>query len=136
MATHVEQIHASITNILTTAGLTLRLDTDALYSFENKPVIVIDVGNETPDPVGTIGAVYWNLTIALLIGAEGPVPKLAPETTRKAAHAALYVDRSLGGLVVDIMAGPVNRAIDAENPAAGITEAIYQLKYRTQESVL
>jgi hypothetical protein len=69
----------------------------------------------------------------MLIGADGPVPKMAPEPTRAAAHAALYADRTLGGAVVDLAVGPISRSIDEENPACGITQVVYNLKYRTME---
>ncbi|MET3132863.1 hypothetical protein AAKU55_003144 [Oxalobacteraceae bacterium GrIS 1.11] len=134
--TKTESIIAAITAALTGAGLAVREDTEALYSFETKPCIVIDCGDEVPDAVFGMGFVYWNLTVMLLIGADGAVPKLAPETTRAAAHAALYADRTLGGAVVDLVAGAISRSIDAENPAAGITQVVYNLKYRTMEGTV
>lgn len=135
MTTKTQAILAAIAAVLTGAGLTVREDTDSLFSFENKPCIVVDAGDEFCHPV--VGSmVYWDLTVTLMIGADGPVPKLAPEPTRAAAHAALYVDRTLGGLVIDISIGQVNRAIDVENPAAGITQASYLVKYRSLEGVV
>lgn len=133
--TKTEQIVAAISVALTAAGITVREDTDALYSFEDKPCIVIDCGDESPNPVFGQGFVYWDLQVTLLIGADGPVPKLAPEPTRATAHAALYADRTLGGAAVDMVVGPINRTIDAENPAAGITQVTYNLKYRTLEGI-
>jgi hypothetical protein len=76
------------------------------------------------------------LTVALLIGAEGESPTLAPEATRAAAHAALYADRTLGGLVIDLTASTVNRQIDVDNPALGIAEASYHIQYRQIEGQL
>lgn len=134
--TATANIIAAITAKLIAAGLTVREDTDALYSFEDKPCIVIDCGDEFPDPVFGQGFVYWNLAVTLVIGADGPVPKLAPESTRATAHAALYAERTLGGVVVDLVAGQVTRSIDAQNPAAGITQAVYQLKYRSLEGTV
>ena len=134
MTTKTESIIAAITAALVGTGLTVRTDTQALYSFEDKPCIVVDCGDEFPDPVVGMGFVYWNLTVALLIGADGPVPKLAPEPTRAAAHAALYLDRTLGGLAIDITVGVISRSIDEENPAAGITQAVYTVRYRALES--
>ena len=133
--TQTETIAAQIATILGTAGLTVRDDTDALYSFEQKPCIVIDVGDELVDPVFGQGYIYWNLNFDLLIGADGENPKLAPEPTRKAAHEALYADRQLGlsNFVVDINVKQIQRAIDVENPAAGITRVAYQIKYRVEE---
>lgn len=134
--TKTESIIAAIAAKLTAAGITIREDTGALYSFEDKPVIVIDCGDEYPEAVFGVGFVYWNLTVTLMIGADGAAPKLAPETTRAAAHAALYADRTLGGIVIDLVAAQVTRSIDEDNPALGITQAIYQLKYRSLEGVL
>lgn len=135
MTTKTEAILAAIAAVLTAAGVTVRDDTEALYSFESKPCIVLDCGDEYPDPVFGQGFVYYNLTVSLLIGADGAVPKLAPEPTRAAAHAALYADRTLGGKVVDITVGQVTRGIDPENPAGGITQVSYLVKYRTLEGV-
>lgn len=131
--TKTEQIIAAMQAALTGAGLTVRDDTAALYSFEDKPCIVLDCGDEYPDPVVGMGYVYWNLTVLALIGADGPAPKMAPEPTRAAAHAALYADRTLGGVVIDLAVGPISRGIDEENPACGITQVTYNLKYRTME---
>jgi hypothetical protein len=129
--TKTEQIAAAIHTALAAAGLAVREDTEELFSFEG-PRVLIDVGDEYPEP-GGIGVVYWNLAVQVLIGAEGAVPKMAPEPTRAAAHAALYADRTLGGAVVDLVVGPIARAIDEENPALGITRVTYNLKYRTME---
>lgn len=133
MTTKTVGIIAAISAALTGAGLTVREDTDALYSFENKPCIVIDCGDELPAPVLSTGFVYWDLSITLLIGADGIAPKLAPEPTRATAHTALYADRTLGGLVIDISVGQITRSIDPENPAAGITQVTYSIKYRALE---
>lgn len=135
MTTKTQSIITAIAAVLTGAGLTVREDTEALFSFEAKPCIVLDCGDEVCQPV--VGSmVYWDLTVTLTIGADGLVPKLAPEPTRAAAHAALYADRTLGGLVIDISVTQVNRAIDVENPAAGITQAAYLVKYRALEGVV
>ncbi len=133
MTTKTQSIVAAIAALLTSAGLAVREDTEALYSFEDKPCIVIDCGDETPAPVFGAGYVYWDLAVVLYIGADGAVPKLAPEPTRAAAHTALYADRTLGGLVIDINIGQINRSIDEENPAAGITAVTYVIKYRALE---
>lgn len=138
MATQTETIVGAIASILTTAGLTVRTSTDNNWSFEDMPVVVVDVGAERPEPVigGAGGLIYWNLDVTLIIAAEGASPKLAPETTRKSAHEALYADRTLGGYAVDITAGHVGRQIDQDNPAAGIALCDYQVKYRIGEATL
>lgn len=133
--TKTEQIIAAMAAVLTGAGLVVREDTDELHDFEDKPCIVLDCGDEHPDPVVGMGLVYWNLTVLLLIGADGEVPKMAPEPTRATAHAALYADRTLGGAVIDLAAGSISRSISEVNPACGITQVIYNLKYRTMEGI-
>jgi hypothetical protein len=136
--TKTEQIITAMKAVLAAtganvAGLSVRDDTDAPYSFEDYPVIVLDAGDEHPDPVSSIGFTYWNLAVQVIIAADGPEPKMAPEPAREAAHAALYADRTLGGVVIDLSAGPIHRSIDNDNPALGITQATYNLKYRTLE---
>ena len=134
--TKTEQIVAAIASKLTAAGVTNRSDTANPYSFEDTTVL-IDCGNEQPNGVlDSVGFVYWDLTISLWIIAQGATPKLAPEILRAAAHTALYADRSLGGLIIDIQAGAVIRQIDQDNPAAGITEAQYLIQYRSIENTL
>ena len=128
--TKTAQIAAAIAAALTAAGLRVRQSTDALYAFEDMPAIVLVLGSETPRPVFNAGYVYWDLTVSLWIGAEGDSPTLAPESVRGAVHAALYADRTLGGVVVDLTASTVNRQIDAENPALGVAEATYSIQYR------
>jgi hypothetical protein len=130
--TKTEQIIVAMQTALTAAGLTVRDDTEGLYGFENKPCIVLDCGDEYP-AASNIGVLDWNLTVLVLIGADGEVPKMAPEPTRAAVHAALYADRTLGGVVMDLTVGPITRGIDEENPACGITQVTYNLKYRTME---
>lgn len=138
MATQTESIVAAVVTRLTNASLTVRTSTEQTYSFEDFPLIVVDVGGEHPEGVigGVGGFIYWNLDLTLYIAALGVTPKLAPETTRQAAHVALYSDRTFGGLAVDIMAGVVNRRIDNDNPAAGIAECNYTIKYRIGEGTL
>jgi hypothetical protein len=133
--TKTEQIITAMQAALAAAGLNVRDDTEALFSFEDGPCIVLDCGDEYPEPVVGMGYVYWNLAVQMLIGADGPVPKLAPEAARAAAHAALYADRTLGGVVVDLAVGTVARGIDEDNPARGITRVAYNLKYRTMEGI-
>lgn len=134
--TKTEAIIGAMTDALQRTGLTVRKDTDALYSFENLPCIVIDCGDETPVPKFGVGVIDWDLSVTLMIGADGDVPKLAPEQTRATAHAALYADRTLGGTVFDLVVGQVSRTIDEENPALGITQVTYNLKYRTMEGTV
>lgn len=129
--TKTERIMAAIAAALTGAGLAVREDTEQFFSFEG-PRILIDCGDEYPE-AGGIGVVYWNLAVQVLIGAEGAVPKMAPESMRATAHTALYADRTLGGAAVDLVVGPIARGIDEENPALGITRVTYNLKYRTME---
>jgi hypothetical protein len=137
MSTKTEQIVNEIVQVLASAGIRTRSDTDALYSFEDAPAIVVDVGHETPRPVtGAGGYVYWDLAVTLFIGAEGATPKLAPEATRLQAHQALYADRTLGGLAVDLTAAGVDRQIDQDNPALGVTGASYHIQYRQLEGQL
>lgn len=134
--TKTEEIMLAIAAALLGAGLQVRDDTAALYSFEDMPCIVLDCGSEYPDSVVGGGFIYWNLEVILLIGATGSVPKLAPEETRKAAHEALYADRTLGAEVIDITVGPISRGIDEENPACGITQVTYNVKYRAREDTV
>lgn len=131
--TKTEQIIAAMKAALAGAGLTVRDDTASTYGFEDMPCIVLDCGDEYPDAMSSIGFTYWNLTVLALVAAEGDVPKLAPEATRAAMHAALYTDRSLGGLALDLFAGPIARGIDEENPACGVTQVTYNVKYRIPE---
>ena len=112
---------------------TVRDDIERPYAFQDMPCVILDCGDEYPDPVVGMGWVYWNLEVLVLIAAEGPVPKMAPESTRTAVHAALYADRTLGGTVIDLTVGPISRGTDAVNLACGVTQDVYKLKYRTME---
>lgn len=58
--TKTEQILAAIAAALTGAGLAVREDTEELYSFEGARIL-LDCGDEYPDPVVGMGFVYWNL---------------------------------------------------------------------------
>ena len=136
MSTQTELIIAKISAVLTAAAIANRTDTANPYSFEDAPAVIVDCGNESPDAVLSTGFVYWNLAVSLWIIGTGATPKLAPEITRKAAHTALYADSTLGGLAIDISASAVNRQVDQDNPAAGITEAQYTIKFRAMEGTL
>ena len=139
MTTMTEQIVEAISTRLRNAGLPVR-DTDKSepYSFESQvPCIVVDAGDEMRPPATGIGFYNWTLTVSLWIVAEGPTPKLAPEPLRAQAHVAVYSpDRTLGGLVSDISVTAVHRSTSEENPALGLTEAIYEIMYRTPEGVM
>lgn len=132
--TRTEQIVAAIVAQLEAAGLTVRTDTAAQQSFEDLPVVVVLPGSDIPQP-GTFSGAYvnWELSVTLLICADGPTPLLAPEPVRAKAHAALYADRTLGGLAIDLMAGAVGRQIDEDNPALGVADAAYTIRYRQLE---
>jgi hypothetical protein len=132
--TKTEQIVAAIVAILQAAGLNVRADTANQESFEDMPAIVVVIGDDTPRP-DTFGGGYvkWDLSVTLIIVAEGGAPLLAPEPTRAAAHAALYADRTLSGLAVDLTVGPVTRSIDEANPALGVAQAVYNILYRQLE---
>lgn len=132
--TKTAQIAAAIAAKLQAAGLKVRTDTADQQAFEDTPAIVVLVGDDMPRP-GTFsgGWVHWDLAVTLLIVAEGAAPLLAPEPTRAAAHAALYADRTLAGLAVDLTVGPVTRSIDEENPALGVAQAAYNILYRQLE---
>ncbi|MES2126651.1 MAG: hypothetical protein V4463_05210 [Pseudomonadota bacterium] len=136
MTTKAQSIITAMASALAGAGLNVRDDTDAIFNFENYPVIVLDCGDEVSSPVVGLGYVYWNLTVTLQIGAEGAAPKMAPEPTRATAHTALYADRTLGGAAIDLSITQVTRGIDQENPAAGITLATYLVKYRALEGTI
>jgi len=151
--TKTEQIMAAIKATLAAAGLivldpeapegteaiepaddaTVRDDIERPYAFQDGPCVILDCGDEYPEPVVGMGWVYWNLEVLALIAAEGPVPKMAPEPTRAAVHSALYADRTLGGVVIDLAVGPISRGTDAVNPACGVAQVTYKLKYRTME---
>lgn len=138
--THTEQIVVAICAGLGAAGINCRTDISNPFSFEDMPGIVVDCGNESPRPIFGSGAIDWDLSITLWVIAmadtSNPAPKLAPEPTRKTAHEWLMANRNLGGLVMDINPSSVNRVIDPENPAAGVTEAVYRIQYRTQEETI
>lgn len=139
MTTATQNIAAAIVARLVAAGLPVRsIDAETPYSFEAlMPCIVVDVGGETPSVQTSIGFYNWSLTVSLWIIAEGTTPKLAPEPLRAQAHAALYAtNRTLGGLVTNLTVGAVKRSIDPENMAAGITEAAYEILYRSPEGTL
>jgi hypothetical protein len=81
--TKTEEIMAAMKAALIGAGLNvpdlvIRDDTDAPHSFEDMPCIVLDCGDEYPDPVVGMGFVYWNLTVLLLVIAEGAIFGAAP----------------------------------------------------------
>lgn len=138
MPTKTESIVGAALTALTNAGINARASTAEAYSFETMPVVVVDVSAESPTGRygQALGYVYWSLDLSLVIAAESTQPKLAPETTRQAAHAALYADRTLGGNAVDITAGTVTRQIDNENPAAGVTTCVYTIIYRCAETTV
>lgn len=136
--TRTTDILNAIVTRLTNASISARTNTAAEFSFEDMPIVVVDIQGEHPVPVigGAGGLIYWDLAVCFYVAAMGATPKLAPETTRQAMHVALYSDRTFGGLAIDIVAGVVNRRIDNDNPAAGITECHYTVKYRIGESTL
>jgi hypothetical protein len=132
--TKTQQIVDAIVAKLKAAGLTVRTDTGAEESFEDAPVIVVLAGDDSPR-AGTFGGAYvnWDLAVTLAIAAEGQSPLLAPEATRAAAHVALYGDRTLGGLAIDLTVGGVLRSIDEQNPALGVAHVSYNILYRQLE---
>ena len=126
-----ERILAAIAATLApTAGIASRVFRDRWEAVARNemPCLVIEPQGEDPQ---IVAIPYTDSTLTLnvdILVSGSPLSTLA-DPTRVDAHARLMADRSLGGLALNLEAGPV--AWSAEPGEIGILSLTYRVTYRT-----
>ncbi|MEN9766867.1 MAG: Synechococcus phage [Cyanobacteriota bacterium] len=133
MTTRREQILSAIATALASTsgvgGRVYRSRVDA-FSRNEAPAIVIEAG---PDRAQTysICKLDWTLDVLVVVHTRGQIPDQLADPIIADAHSKLMADRTLGGLVIDI----VPTLSDPQRDKADLTSLwqvnTYQVRYRT-----
>jgi hypothetical protein len=131
--TRREQILAFIASALEdTEGVSGRVYRSRVEAFSRNeaPALIIEPG---PDPAEVYAncKLDWRLTLLIVIYTRGQIPDQLADPILLDAHSKLMADRTLGGLVMDI----VPTITDPQRDKADLTSLwqvnTYQVRYRT-----
>ncbi|MEI8251260.1 MAG: hypothetical protein WCF98_08850 [Synechococcus sp. ELA057] len=138
MSSKREQILAAVhTLLINTNGVDGRVfrSRQQAFSRDEAPAIVIEPGRDAPAVV-SICKLDWTLDVLVAIYARGVVPHQEADPIVVAMHNELMGDRSLGGLVMDMVPTSVNPQFDQADFSTLWLVCTYQVKYRTSISSL
>ncbi len=135
MATKREQILAAVKTALTgTTGVSTRIYRSRVSatSRDKSPSIVVEPVSDTPrDNSATYEKLDWTLRIRVVVIIRGNIPDKLADPTIDSLHKKVVADPTLGGLAIDISAGPTTfEILDADKPA-GVIVCEYFIDYRT-----
>lgn len=133
MSSKREQILARVeTLLINTNGVAGRVFRSRQQAFnrDEAPAIVIEPGRDMPRVV-TMCHMDWTLDLLVAIYARGVVPDREADPIAVAVHNELMGDRSLGGLVTDVVPGAVDPQFDRADFSTVWLVCLYQVSYRT-----
>lgn len=100
------------------------------YSRDESPALTIEAGQAIP----TIHAqckIDWSLDVLVSAYARGTVPDTAADAVLTAAHALLMADRTVGGLAINVVPGPVTTDLERADAASCWMTAAFTITFRT-----
>jgi hypothetical protein len=133
MSSKREQILARVeTLLINTSGVDGRVfrSRQQAFSRDEAPAIVIEPGRDNPSVVNTC-KLEWSLDVLVAIYARGVVPHQQADPIVVAMHNELMGDRSLGGLVIDMVPTGVDPQFDRADFSTLWLVCTYQVRYRT-----
>jgi hypothetical protein len=133
MTTRREQILAFVaTELADTTGVSGRVYRSRVEAFsrDEAPAIVIEPGADRANVVATC-KLDWTMDLLVVVHTRGQIPDQLADPIVADVHSKLMADRSLGGLVIDI----VPTLSDPQRDKADLTSLwqvlTYQVRYRT-----
>ena len=135
MTTKREDILAALATALAgTAGVSGRVyrSRQMAFSRQESPSIIIEPISDTcsPTPVST-RSIDWTLMVAITVYARGSVPDQTADPVVQALHSSLMVDRSLGGLAMDLWPVAFEPQFDKSDLSTAWVVNTYRVRYRT-----
>ena len=130
-----EQIIAAVaTALVGTTGVSTRIYRSRAEAFarDEAPAIIIEPAADVPrgEPVSTC-KIDWTLTVAIIVYTRGAIPDQLAAPIVGSLHSKLMVDRTLGGLALDVWPGQVLHQKEQADQTAGWTTCDYTVRYRT-----
>lgn len=138
MTTKREQILSAITSSLAgTAGVGSRIYRSRVEAFarEEAPAIVVEPETDNAQTYSDC-KLDWTLTVLVAIHTRGSIPDQLADPIAIDVHSKLMADRSLGGLVIDIVPGQVSWQRDKADLTSLWMVNPFQIRYRTAASDL
>lgn len=138
MTTKREQILSAITSSLAgTAGVGSRIYRSRVEAFarDEAPAIVVEPDTDNAQTYSDC-KLDWTLTVLVAIHTRGSIPDQLADPIAIDVHSKLMADRSLGGLVIDIMPGQVSWQRDKADLTSLWMVNPFQIRYRTAASDL
>lgn len=138
MTTKREQILSAITSSLAgTAGVGSRIYRSRVEAFarDEAPAIVVEPDTDNAQTYSDC-KLDWTLTVLVAIHTRGSIPDQLADPIAIDVHSKLMADRSLGGLVIDIMPGQVSWQRDKADLTSLWMVNLFQIRYRTAASDL
>lgn len=138
MTTKREQILSAITsNLAGTAGVGSRIYRSRVEAFarDEAPAIVVEPDTDNAQTYSDC-KLDWTLTVLVAIHTRGNIPDQLADPIAIDVHSKLMADRSLGGLVIDIVPGQVSWQRDKADLTSLWMVNPFQIRYRTAASDL
>lgn len=138
MTTKREQILSAITSSLAgTAGVGSRIYRSRVEAFarDEAPAIVVEPETDNAQTYSDC-KLDWTLTVLVAIHTRGNIPDQLADPIAIDVHSKLMADRSLGGLVIDIVPGQVSWQRDKADLTSLWMVNPFQIRYRTAASNL
>lgn len=138
MTTKREQILSAITSSLAgTAGVGSRIYRSRVEAFarDEAPAIVVEPDTDNAQTYSDC-KLDWTLTVLVAIHTRGNIPDQLADPIAIDVHSKLMADRSLGGLVIDIVPGQVSWQRDKADLTSLWMVNPFQIRYRTAASDL
>ena len=129
-----EQILAAVfTKLDTISGVNCyRSRADAL-SRRQAPAIILEPGGINPArPAASTSKLDWAMEITIAIHTRGAIPDQLAASYYHQVHGLLLSDRSLGGLALDVLPGPVDFQREQADQTAGWQVCQFTINFRTR----
>lgn len=133
MASKREQILAAITSTLAgTASVGTRIYRSRVDAFARSeaPAIVIQPGQDRALTYSTC-KLDWTFDVLVAVYTRGTIPDQQADPIIISLNSKLMADRTLGGLVMDIVPTVVDPQFDKADQTALWSVCTYQVRYRT-----
>lgn len=137
MTSRREQILNHMATVLAeTAGITgiYRSRVEA-FSRNEAPLLLIESTGDRGTVMNSC-RMAWTLDVAVVVHTRGAVPETLADPILVSAHQLLMADRTMGGLIVDIVPTTSNPQRDNADLASLWLVNTYQISYRTLQSDL
>lgn len=133
MASKREQILAAVTTTLAgTANVSTRIYRSRVDAFARSeaPAIVVQPGQDRALTYSTC-KLDWTMDVLVAVYTRGTIPDQLADPIIVSLNSKLMADRTLGGLVMDIVPTVVDPQFDKADQTALWTVCTYQVRYRT-----